>query len=152
MNNNKKTYLRIALSLVFAAIVSSCGESAEDISFGYDHEPPKYTVLTDSLAVTPLQQVPLKVEITDNEGLRKLSFSYGDWSIVKAVTIEGSPKSYVFQDTITVPADAIREWTESVTLNTGGTMTVSQTYHKLTIEATDVNMNVRTIPIYIKVE
>lgn len=144
---------RIIYTLVVSMVVflAACGETAEEISNGMDHQVPGYTVLTDSLVVSPLQEVQLEVEVTDNAGLKRLVFSYGNWAISEAINIDGSPKKHVFNATITIPQDAAKEWVESVTQNDGTVVEVDQTYHKLTLTATDVNQNVKVIPIYIKV-
>lgn len=144
---------RIIYTLVVSIVVflSSCGETAEEISAGMDHEVPSYKVLTDSLVVSPLQEVQLKVEISDNAGLSRIVFSYGNWGLNSAINIEGSPKTHLFETTVTIPQDAAKEWVESVTENDGTIVQKSQTYHKLVLTATDINMNVKAIPIYIKV-
>lgn len=144
---------RIIYTLVVSMVVffTACGETAEEISNGMDHQVPGYTVSTDSLVVSPLQEVQLEVEITDNVGLAKLVFAYGSWGMTETINIDGSPTKHVFNKTITIPQDAAKEWNESVTENDGTVVSVHQTYHKLTLTATDVNMNVRVIPIYIKV-
>lgn len=144
-----KYILLTLLALVFYA----CGESAEDISFGYDHEVPQYEVLTDSLVVDPLTTVDLKVRISDNEGLSKYVFSYGNWAINKAEELDkaGIIKEFLFEMTITVPADAEKEWEETVIEKDGATRTIIQTYHKLEMTITDINMNVTKVPVYIKV-
>lgn len=142
------TMLICFISLVFTA----CGDNAEEISLGFDHEVPSYKVLTDSLSVDPLQQVELKVEVSDNEGLKRLVFSYGDWTINQAMDLEGTPKSYTFTTALTIPQDAEKEWEEEIQRHDGTYYTITQNYHKLTLVATDINMNARTIPIYIKVK
>ena len=112
--------------------LSACGETADEISAGMDHTVPGYTVLNDSLVVSPLQEVQLEIEVTDAAGLKRLVFSYGNWGITEAINIDGAPTKHTFTKTITIPQDAAKEWVESVTEN-------------------DVNQNVKEIPIYIKV-
>lgn len=145
----KKIIYALVVSIV--ALVSACGETAEEISYGMDHELPSYKVLNDSSVVSPLQEVQLEIEVSDKAGLKKVVFAYGDWNLNEVVELEGSPVTYVYKKTITVPQNAVKEWTESVKENDGTIIEVGQTYHKLTLTATDMNMNVKLIPIYIKV-
>ena len=142
---------KIFLILIALATFVAC-ETSEDISFGLDHEVPSYRVLTDSLQVKKGQTVTIKVEVSDNAGLSKVVFSYGDWVIREAIMLDEKPKSYTFETSILIPDDAATEWQEGIILNNGSKQTITQHYHKLLLEATDINMNVRNIPIYIKVE
>ncbi len=137
----------------FMLVFYAC-ESSEDISKGFDHEVPTYRVLTDSLVVQTGQTVALKVEIADNAGLKKVVFSYGNWFLFESIALDelGNPKSYVFETSITIPDDAEKQWSEELIRQDGSKRTITQQYHKLILEATDINMNVRNIPIYIKVE
>lgn len=131
-------------------------DSAYDTSMKSDHEVPSYKVLTDSLTVKPGQNVGLKVEVSDNEGLQDLVFSYGDWSIMESLSDDlrqlNYPKTYLFEATITVPDDAKEEWIEDFERNDGSVIKIVQHYHKLNLDATDINMNFRNIPIYIRVQ
>lgn len=145
----KKIIYTLVVSIV--ALLSACGETAEDISYGMDHETPSYKVLNDSAVVSPLQEVQLEIEVSDNAGLKKVIFAYGDWNLNEVIELDGSPATYVYKKTITIPADAAKEWVESVKENDGTIVEIDQTYHKLTLTATDINMNVKIIPIYIKV-
>lgn len=148
-----KNKIFITICLITAFGFFAC-ETSEDISFGMDHEVPSYTVLTDSLTVPAGQAVEIKVDVWDNAGLKKVVFSYGNWSLRESVSLDeaGNPASYRYETTITIPDDAEKEWEEDVVLNTGNSIKITQRYHKLNLEATDINMNVRNIPIYIKVE
>jgi hypothetical protein len=148
----KKNSLSGAMCLLLVGFISACGESSEDISSKYDHEPPKYQVANDSTLAEPLQEVSVKVEITDNAGLKRLVFSYSDWTVSQAVDLDDAPKSYTFETTVVVPANAAKTWTKQVIRNDGTTTTVQETYHKLVVTATDINMNVRAIPVYIKIK
>lgn len=137
-----------------AIVLYSCGDNAEETSFSYDHQVPAYKVITDSLLVSKGEVVNLKVEVKDNAGLQKLIFSYGDWGVSENIDLKDSsyPKEYTFETSITIPEDSKTEWTETVVMNDGYTYTRTQQYHKLTLLATDINMNPVTIPIYIKVK
>ncbi|MDR0541239.1 MAG: hypothetical protein LBH19_03390 [Dysgonamonadaceae bacterium] len=129
-------------------------ENAEDISNKMDHEVPYCKVLTDSLAVLAGQSASIQVEVSDNAGLDKMVLSYGNWMLRESISLKelNNPKSYRFETTVKVPEDAAKEWMEEVIMNTGASYTITQYYHKLVLEATDINMNVRNIPVYIKVE
>jgi hypothetical protein len=139
--------------VILAALGFYACETSEDISFGLDHEVPSYRVLTDSLQVQTGQTVEIKVEVSDNSGLSKVVFSYGDWLIRESISLAdfNFPKNYTFQTAIIIPADAAKEWQEDVILNDGSKKTITQHYHKLLLQATDVNMNTRNIPVYIQV-
>jgi hypothetical protein len=145
----------VSIIFVFSAVVFfyAC-ESSEDISNKMDHEVPSYKVLTDSLHVHPGQTVEIKVDVSDNAGLEKLVFSYSSWSLRESVSLtdQNYPKTYTFTTTVTIPNDALTEWTEDKILNDGTTVKVTQHYHQLNLEATDINMNVRNIPVYLQVQ
>jgi hypothetical protein len=129
-------------------------ESAEDISNGMDHEVPSYKVLTDSLLVQAGQNVEIKVEIADNAGLSKVVFSYDNWLIRESFDLleEKYPMSYTFTTVVAIPDDAAQVWEEDEVLNDGTTIKIRQQYHSLNLEVTDINMNVRNVPVYIRVE
>jgi hypothetical protein len=143
----KKIFLIIITFIAFYAC-----ETSENISFDLDHEVPSYSVLTDSLEVEKGQTVLLKVVVSDNAGIGKVVFSYGEWQIRESITLDDTPKSYTYETSVTIPVDAATEWQEELILNDGSKQTVTQHYHKLLLEATDINMNVRNIPIYIKIK
>jgi len=137
----------------FLAFFFAC-ESSEDISRKMDHEVPSYKVLTDSLTVAPGQQIEIKVEISDNAGLSKLLLTYGNWGIQEVLSLAdlNYPKTYLFTTKVSVPNDAAKEWVEDFIRNDGYVLKINQKYHKLNLEATDINMNVRNIPVYIRVQ
>jgi hypothetical protein len=147
-----KIFKYLSLVIFFPFIYIACGDNADEISFGYDREVPQVVLLADSLEVAPLQEVTLKAELSDNAGLSKLVFTYGNWAIAEAVELKDNPKTCAFERTLTIPADAEKEWSDFVTLNTGETKPVTETYHKLALTVTDINMNLRTVYIYIKVK
>ncbi|MDR2086538.1 MAG: hypothetical protein LBP72_05125 [Dysgonamonadaceae bacterium] len=140
------------LSLIFSLAFSAC-ETAENISFGMDHETPSGMAVTDSLQVHPGQTVDIKIAVSDNAGLSKVVFSYGEWMIRESVSLAelNYPQSYTFETSIVIPEDAITAWEEDVILNDGSKKTIVQHYHQLLLEATDRNMNVKDIPVYIRV-
>jgi len=139
--------------VLFCLRVVAC-ESSEDISNKLDHEVPSYKVLTDSLLVRRGQKADIRVEVSDNAGLNKLVFSYSNWSLRESVSLsdQNYPKTYTFTTTITVPDDALTEWSEDKILNNGTTVKITQHFHKLNLEASDINMNVRNIPVYLQVQ
>lgn len=145
-----KNIVSIITGIILLTGIVSC-ESSEDISNNMDHEVPSYKVLTDSLVVNAGQTVSIKVDVSDNGGLSKLVFSYNNWKLRESITL-ASPKTYSFETSLTIPADAEKEWEESIVQNNGATVKITQQYHKLVLEATDIHMNIRIIPIYIKVE
>ena len=142
------------ISVFFLLAFFNACDSSEDISYKMDHEVPSYKLLTDSLLVQQGQNVEIKVEISDDAGLSTIVFSYDVWSVRESFSLmeENYPKSYTFAITITIPDDAEKEWIEEVIRNDGSTVRIPQQYHKLNIEASDVNLNVRNIPVYIKVQ
>ncbi len=147
----KYVYMLFA-TVAFAASLQSCGSTAEDISFGYDHVVPQSKVLTDSIVAKPTQTIDVKIEVTDNVGLQKLVLTYPDWGISQVVDLTDTPKNYLFEASVEVPSYAIKQWEETITEKDGTVRTIVQTYHPLVIVATDVNMNQSSTRISVKVE
>ncbi|MDR0546960.1 MAG: hypothetical protein LBG77_05190 [Dysgonamonadaceae bacterium] len=141
--------MRKIIFAIIAVVSFYACETSEDISLGMDHEVPSYYVLTDTLYSRAGQTVDIKIDVSDNAGLNKLVFSYGEWLLRESVTLADKPKNYTFEISVFVPEDAKTEWQEEVILNDGSKKTVTQNYHKLLLEATDISMNVRKIPFYI---
>ena len=145
----------IVLVIVFCSLAFfyAC-ESSEEISRKMDHEVPSYKVLTDSLIVSRGQEVEIKVEVSDNAGLARMMLTYGNWGVQEVVTLAelNYPKTYLFVTKVRIPDDAAKEWIEDFMQNDGYVYKITQKYHKLKLEATDINMNVRNIPIYLKVQ
>lgn len=138
-------------ALLVPLILTACGNSAEERSLSLDHKVPSYEVLTDSLVVDKLQEVNLSVRVADESGLYRLVFSYGDWMLNEIIYMEKAPEEYLFETSIAIPENAKTSWEEITTYHDGSTAKITQSYHKLTLSVTDVNMNVRTVPIYVKV-
>jgi len=142
------------LVFVLAGFLYAC-DSAYDISMKFDHEVPSYKLFTDSLTVSPGQTVAIKVEVSDNIGLAELVFSYSEWSIMESLSDAlrelNYPKSFTFETSIIIPEDAREEWIEDLERNDGSIVKITQNYHKLNLEVTDVNLNVRNVPINIRV-
>jgi hypothetical protein len=147
---NKLLIIIVQLFLVF--VFASC-ESAEEISRSFDLEVPTCKVQNDSSVVAAGSTVDLKVQLSDNVGLSKLEFAYDAWTVSESVNLvdQGSPKSYLYQVTIKVPATALTSWFETVYRNDGSSYVTTQVYHKLTLKVYDVNGNMRTAYVYIKV-
>ena len=148
-----KNIVSIILGSFILMFFYAC-ESSEDISNKLDHEVPSYKVLTDSLLVHRGQTVDIQVEVSDNAGLAKLVLSYSNWSLRESVSLsdQNYPKTYTFATSVIIPDDALTEWSENKILNDGTTVKITQHYHQLNLEATDMNMNVRNIPIYLQVQ
>jgi hypothetical protein len=119
-----------------------------------DHETPSGTAITDSLSVLPGQTIDIQVFVEDAAGLSKLVFSYDNWTIRESVSLAelNYPQTYTFKTTVAVPEDALAEWEEEAVLNDGSARIRIQRYHKLLLEATDRNMNVKNIPVHIHVD
>ncbi|MDR2475260.1 MAG: hypothetical protein LBD45_05330 [Bacteroidales bacterium] len=140
-----------AVAMIFIAF-NAC-ETAEDISNSMDHETPSCIVFGDSLWSPPGETVEIAAKISDNSGLGKLEFSYGEWMIRESVSFAelNFPKSYIFRTTFVIPANAQREWQEEVIEKTGSRKVITQRYHKLLLEITDINMNVLKVPVHVRV-
>lgn len=129
-----------------------CGNTADETSSLLDHKVPSYEVLTDSLLVHPSDSVEIRVKVTDESGLYRLAFSYDNWLLNEIIYPDNSPKEYIFKTKIKIPDNAETEWQEAAIDNDGSTYEITQNYHKLLLAATDIYRNVRTIPIYIRVQ
>jgi hypothetical protein len=100
------------------------------------------------------------VEISDNEALKTAELSYSPWLFSKYINFanpEGdtplTPQSYTYTAQITIPENAVTvPWIETFYFNDGSSIKYIQSYHKLVLTVVDVNMNTRTIPIFLKVE
>ena len=113
-----------------------------------------------TVTATKGSTIDISVVITDNVGLKTAELSYSNWLFSKYINFanpEGDiplkPKSYTFTAKVVVPADAVTTpWLESYYFNDGSSMKITQSYHKMILTVSDVNMNVRIIPIFVKVE
>jgi len=118
------------------------------------------TIVLPTVTASVGSTIDISVVISDNEAVKTAELSYSAWLISKYINFanpEGdiplTPQSYTFTAQVKVPDDAItKPWIESYYLNDGSSMKITQSYHKLTLTVVDVNMNSRTIPIFIKVE
>jgi len=104
--------------------------------------------------------IDISVVISDNVALKTAEISYPNWLFAKYINFtnpEGDiplkPKSYTFTAQAVVPDNAVTTpWLESYYFNDGSSMKITQSYHKIVLTVVDVNMNVRIIPIFVKVE
>lgn len=104
--------------------------------------------------------IDISVVISDNVALKTAEISYPNWLFSKYINFtnpEGDiplkPQSYTFTAQVVVPEDAVTTpWLENYYFNDGSSMKITQSYHKIVLTVTDINMNVRIIPIFVKVE
>jgi hypothetical protein len=104
--------------------------------------------------------IEISIEISDNDALKTVELSYPDWLYSKYINFANpdgeiplTPRSYTFTAQVNVPATAkTLPWIETYYFNDGSSMKITQSYHKITLTVVDVNMNARTIPIFVKVE
>lgn len=104
--------------------------------------------------------IDISVVISDDEALKTVEISYPNWLFAKYINFtnpEGdiplTPKSYTFTAQVVVPENAVTgPWLENYYFNDGSSMKITQSYHKILLTVTDVNMNARVIPIFVKVE
>ncbi|HET6560091.1 MAG TPA: hypothetical protein VFG54_22375 [Prolixibacteraceae bacterium] len=113
-----------------------------------------------TLTATKGSIVDISVVISDNVALKTAEISYPNWLFSKYINFtnpEGDiplkPQSYTFTAQVTVPEDAVTApWLENYYFNDGSSMKITQSYHKIVLTVTDINMNVRILPIFVKVE
>ncbi|HAM97089.1 MAG TPA: hypothetical protein DCQ26_00605 [Marinilabiliales bacterium] len=118
------------------------------------------TISLPTITATAGSTVDISVVISDNEALKTAELSYSPWLFSKYINFanpEGdtplTPQSYTFTAQITVPVDAVTTpWIETFYYNDGSSIKYIQPYHKLVLTLGDVNMNTRSIPIFLKVE
>jgi len=104
--------------------------------------------------------IDISIELSDDVALKTAELSYSDWLFSKYINFtnpEGDiplkPKNYNFTAQVVVPQTAVTgPWIETYYFNDGSSMKITQNYHKLVLTVTDINMNVRIIPIFVKVE
>jgi hypothetical protein len=118
------------------------------------------TITLPTLTGTIGSTINISVEISDNEALKTAELSYSPWLFSKYINFanpEGdtplTPQSYTYTAQITIPENAVTvPWIETFYFNDGSSIKYIQSYHKLVLTVVDVNMNTRTIPIFLKVE
>lgn len=118
------------------------------------------TIVLPTVTASPGSTVELSIEISDNVAVKTAELSYSSWLYSKYINFANpvddiplTPERYTFVASITVPANAVTTpWIETYNFNDGSTMKYIQSYHKLTLTVVDVNMNSRSIPVFIRVE
>lgn len=137
----------LLLSVTF--LLGAC-ESAEDISFGFDHSVPEIVFENDSVTVSPGSGLALNLKIMDNVGVASWELSYPNWNFRKFGKVEGV-KECGLSETIVIPDDAKLEWEEVKYRNDGSTYIATEIYHRIVVVATDVNLNKRTSYLYVRI-
>lgn len=98
--------------------------------------------------------IDISVVISDNVAIKTAELAYSSWLFSKYINFtnpEGDiplkPQTYTFMAQVTVPGNAVTTpWLETYYFNDGSSMKITQSYHKMVLTVTDVNMNVRIIP------
>jgi hypothetical protein len=129
-------------------------ESTDDVLNRIDHTVPVVTFVSDTLEVAAGDKVTLNASVDDESGIQRVEFSYGDWRINRIIDLTKEPNatSYPFSMEITIPADAAKEWEESLYFNDASSIKVIQQYHKLALSAWDRNRNLVKGYVYIRVK
>jgi len=140
--------------ILFSIMVFQACESTEDTLETLDHSVPSVEFNPDTLEVNAGETVTLNAEISDESGIQRIEFSYGDWRINEIIdlSLEDFPSSYTFSTQITVPADALKEWEESKYFNDGTSVLITQQHHKLSLSTWDKNRNLRKGYVFVKVK
>ncbi len=118
------------------------------------------TITIPTLTVTPGSTVNISIEISDNEALGTAELSYSSWLYSKYINfanpeegIPTTPQNYSFTAQIVIPDDAVTSpWLETFYYNDGSSISYKLSYHEITLTLVDINMNTRSIPIFLKVE
>jgi hypothetical protein len=118
------------------------------------------TIVLPTITASKGSTIDLSVVISDDVALKTAELGYSAWLVSKYINFanpEGdiplTPKSYTFTAQVVVPANAVTApWIESYYFNDGSSMKITQPYHKMELTVIDINMNERTIPIFVKVE
>lgn len=113
-----------------------------------------------TLTATIGSTVDISIAISDNAALKTAELSYSAWLYSKYINFsnpEGdiplTPKNYTFTAQVTVPDDAVTvPWVETFYYNDGSSIKFTTAYHKFILKLDDINMNTRSIPIFLKVE
>ena len=113
-----------------------------------------------TLTVSKGDTINISVEISDDIALKTAEMSYGVWLFSKYINfanpegnIPKTPQTYKFSAQVIVPASAVTTpWLEDYYFNDGSSMKITQSYHKILFTVSDINMNVRIIPIFVKVQ
>jgi hypothetical protein len=146
-----RRFFLIITILLFIAF--SC-ETPEDILKNLDHKVPKITFQTDTLVIAAGVNATALVSVEDESGIDRIEFSYGAWQInqVFSLSEEGSPELHSVSIEFTVPLNAETQWEEILYFNDGSSILILQQYHKLLVKSWDVNRNMNTGILYVKIE
>jgi hypothetical protein len=143
----------LIISSLSVLLFSAC-ESTDDVLNKIDHIVPVVKFTSDTLDVTAGDKVTINASVEDESGIQRVEFSYGDWRINQIIdlTKEANTTSYPFTLEITVPADAAKEWEESLYFNDASSIKIIQQYHKLALSAWDRNRNLVKGYVFIRVK
>ncbi|MFN8134457.1 MAG: hypothetical protein U0Z17_04250 [Bacteroidales bacterium] len=147
--------MKIGWILVSLLIVLFTGcETTDDILDTLDHTVPAVQFNPDTLEVTAGEKVNINALLSDESGIQRVEFTYGNWKINTIVDLSAEPvqPTYTFTTEITVPADALKSWEEKEYYNDGTSLVIIQTYHKLLLSVWDKNRNLRKGYCYVKVK
>jgi hypothetical protein len=146
-----RSFYSIITILLFIAV--SC-ETPEDILNNLDHQVPEITFETDTLVIAAGANGNARVTVEDEAGVERIEFSYGAWQINQIFNLseEGNPASHSVDLEFTVPVDAETQWDETFYFNDGSSIEILQQYHKLLVNSWDVNRNMNTAILYVKIE
>jgi len=117
-------------------------------------------VTLPTVTATKGSKINLSIALSDNDALKTVEMAYSPWLVSKFINFsnpEGdiplTPKTFTFTADIDVPVDAISTpWIENFYFNDGSLIKITQPYHKITLTVIDVNLNKRTIPVFVKVQ
>lgn len=147
--------MKIGWILVSLLIVLFTGcETTDDILDTLDHTVPAVQFNPDTLEVTAGEKVTINALLSDESGVQRIEFTYGNWKLNTIVDLSNEPvqTTYTFTTEITVPEDALKSWEEKEYYNDGTSLVITQTYHKLLLTVWDKNRNLRKGYCYVKVK
>lgn len=147
--------MKIGWILVSLLIVLFTGcETTDDILDTLDHTVPAVQFNPDTLEVTAGEKVTINALLSDESGIQRAEFTYGNWKLNTIVDLSNEPvqTTYTFTTEITVPEDALKSWEEKEYYNDGTSLVITQTYHKLLLTVWDKNRNLRKGYCYVKVK
>lgn len=129
-------------------------ESTEDTLNTLDHTVPVIKFTPDTLEVTAGEKVTINALLSDEAGIQRIEFTYGDWRINTIIVLpaESDEATYNFSTEITVPVNALKSWEEKKYFNDGTSLVITQTYHKLLLSVWDKNRNLQKGYCYVKVK
>ena len=158
----RNKFLKNIIIAFFPCLLLVSCDSAEQISNGFDHEVPKCIIKNDSITASRGEKIEIEIEVSDNIALNKMELSYGEWSLSNVIKLDNeTTKKYTYTYELEIPQDAKAVtlvdgkevgWQEVVYRNDGSSYYINQLYHKISFNATDVNLNVRNTTIYLKIK